>query len=170
MGGDGQRHGPAGTLRLSYSSTWRACTCMGPTMSRCTGRWRDAHHAMACVQSLQWCTSCPCPLTLPPRPPLPPQVLPVLKQYLILYSSISTAKLASLLEVEEGSLRTTLLAIKTKSQGLRWGPGRGSRAVCSVHADTGTAQLPAAACTLPSHLSLSQGSYRHTLHHACSAT
>ncbi len=52
----------------------------------------------------------------------------MLKQYLILYSSISTAKLASLLEVEEGSLRTTLLAIKTKSQGLRSvGRQQGSR-------------------------------------------
>ncbi len=45
----------------------------------------------------------------------------MLKQYLILYSSISMTKLASLLDMEEVALRTTMLTIKTKSQGLRWG-------------------------------------------------
>lgn len=51
------------------------------------------------------------------------QVLPSLKQYLILYSSISMAKLASLLDTEAAALRTTLLTLKTRSQGVRYDSG-----------------------------------------------
>ncbi len=43
--------------------------------------------------------------------------LPTLKQYLLLYSSIPLTKLASLIDVEEGALRTNLLNLKAKSYG-----------------------------------------------------
>lgn len=48
------------------------------------------------------------------------QELPLLKQYLILYSSISVSKLASLLDMDESNLRTSLLAVKAKSFSMRW--------------------------------------------------
>jgi hypothetical protein len=38
--------------------------------------------------------------------------LPLLKQYLLLYSSISLPKLAALLETDEGTLRTALACLK----------------------------------------------------------
>lgn len=48
------------------------------------------------------------------------QVVPLLKQYLILYSSISLSKLATLMDVEPAMLRTSLTALKNKYFNLRW--------------------------------------------------
>lgn len=51
---------------------------------------------------------------------------PLLKQYLLLYSSISVAKLASLLEMEEGALRQALMALKNKNYVMAWEPAAGN--------------------------------------------
>ena len=48
------------------------------------------------------------------------QTLPLLKQYLILYSSISMAKLSSLMEIDEATLRSQLACLKNKAYQLRW--------------------------------------------------
>lgn len=47
------------------------------------------------------------------------QTLPLLKQYLILYSSISMSKLSSLMDIEEQQLRTQLACLKNKAYNLR---------------------------------------------------
>jgi len=52
--------------------------------------------------------------------------LPLLKQYLLLYSSISVAKLASLLEMDEGALRQALMAMKNKNYVMAWDAGAGA--------------------------------------------
>lgn len=52
--------------------------------------------------------------------------LPLLKQYLLLYSSISVSKLASLLDMEEASLRQALMALKAKNYVMAWNPSAGS--------------------------------------------
>lgn len=51
------------------------------------------------------------------------QTLPLLKQYLILYSSISMSKLSSLMEVDEDTLRTQLACLRSKSYNMKWTPG-----------------------------------------------
>lgn len=48
------------------------------------------------------------------------QTLPLLKQYLILYSSISMSKLSSLMDIDEAQLRTQLACLKNKTYNLRW--------------------------------------------------
>jgi translation initiation factor 3 subunit L len=48
------------------------------------------------------------------------QTLPLLKQYLILYSSISLSKLSSLMDIEEAQLRTQLACLKNKAYSLKW--------------------------------------------------
>lgn len=48
------------------------------------------------------------------------QTLPLLKQYLILYSSISMSKLSSLMDIQEQQLRTQLACLKNKAYNLRW--------------------------------------------------
>lgn len=45
---------------------------------------------------------------------------PLLKQYLILYSSISLSKLSSLMDLDEDTLRKQLVCLKSKSYGLQW--------------------------------------------------
>lgn len=52
------------------------------------------------------------------------QALPQLKQYLLLYSSISLSKLAGLMDVDEGGLRTQLLCLKHKQRQLKWDGGK----------------------------------------------
>lgn len=52
--------------------------------------------------------------------------LPLLKQYLLLYSSISVAKLASLLDMEEGALRQALMALKNKNYVMAYDAGAGA--------------------------------------------
>lgn len=52
------------------------------------------------------------------------QTLPQLKQYLLLYSSISLARLAALMDVEEGALRQQLLCLKNKQRQLKWDGGK----------------------------------------------
>mmetsp|Transcript_35179 Transcript_35179/g.89048 ORF Transcript_35179/g.89048 Transcript_35179/m.89048 type:complete len:519 (-) Transcript_35179:279-1835(-) len=49
--------------------------------------------------------------------------LPLLKQYLLLYSSIDIRKLATLMEVEEGALRTQLTCLKAKAYARKWNGG-----------------------------------------------
>ncbi|KAG1667471.1 hypothetical protein FOA52_012226 [Chlamydomonas sp. UWO 241] len=51
------------------------------------------------------------------------QTLPLLKQYLQLYSSISLSKLSSLMDIEQGLLRTQLACLKNKTYNLRWNAG-----------------------------------------------
>eukprot|EP00798_Chlamydomonas_sp_ICE-L_P001226 gene1226-32567_t len=51
------------------------------------------------------------------------QTLPLLKQYLILYSSISTQKLASLMDVDVAHLRTSLICLKNKAYNMKWNGG-----------------------------------------------
>eukprot|EP00878_Enallax_costatus_P013369 GHUV01013977.1.p1 GENE.GHUV01013977.1~~GHUV01013977.1.p1 ORF type:complete len:491 (+),score=162.12 GHUV01013977.1:606-2078(+) len=46
--------------------------------------------------------------------------LPLLKQYLLLYSSISITKLAGLLETDEATLRTALACLKKSNYCLQW--------------------------------------------------
>lgn len=50
--------------------------------------------------------------------------LPLLKQYLLLYSSISLPKLAGLLETDEATLRTALACLKKSNYCLQWDGGR----------------------------------------------
>ncbi len=50
--------------------------------------------------------------------------LPLLKQYLLLYSSISLSKLAGLLETDEATLRTSLAALKRGNSCVQWDGGR----------------------------------------------
>jgi translation initiation factor 3 subunit L len=50
--------------------------------------------------------------------------LPLLKQYLLLYSSISLTKLAGLLETDEATLRTALACLKKSNYCLQWDGGR----------------------------------------------
>eukprot|EP00775_Hariotina_reticulata_P005213 gene5213-5451_t len=50
--------------------------------------------------------------------------LPLLKQYLLLYSAISLPKLAALLETDEGGLRTALACLKKNNYCLQWDSGR----------------------------------------------
>jgi hypothetical protein len=52
--------------------------------------------------------------------------LPLLKQYLLLYSSISVSKLASLLEMDEAALRQALMALKNKNYVMAWEPAAGA--------------------------------------------
>jgi translation initiation factor 3 subunit L len=52
--------------------------------------------------------------------------LPLLKQYLLLYSSISVAKLASLLEMDEAALRQALMALKNKNYVMAWDADAGN--------------------------------------------
>ncbi|KAI8471250.1 MAG: RNA polymerase I-associated factor PAF67-domain-containing protein [Monoraphidium minutum] len=52
--------------------------------------------------------------------------LPLLKQYLLLYSSISVPKLSSLLDMEEGALRQALMALKNKNYVMAWEPAAGA--------------------------------------------
>jgi translation initiation factor 3 subunit L len=52
--------------------------------------------------------------------------LPLLKQYLLLYSSIGMAKLASLLETDEATLRQALMALKSRNHVLQWDPSAGT--------------------------------------------
>lgn len=49
--------------------------------------------------------------------------LPTIRSYLKLYTTISTAKLASFLEVPEPTLRTYLLCFKHKTRNLVWSGG-----------------------------------------------
>lgn len=48
------------------------------------------------------------------------QVVPMLKQYLILYSSITLTKLAALMDIDVPTLRTSLTALKNKNFNLKW--------------------------------------------------
>lgn len=52
--------------------------------------------------------------------------LPLLKQYLLLYSSISVPKLASLLEIDDAALRQALMALKNKNYVMAWEPAAGN--------------------------------------------
>lgn len=52
--------------------------------------------------------------------------LPLLKQYLLLYSSISVPKLASLLDMDDGALRQALMALKNKNYVMAWEPAAGA--------------------------------------------
>ena len=61
------------------------------------------------------------------------QTHPLLKQYLVLYSSISLPKLSSLMDLDEDTLRKQLVCLKSKSYGLVWTAGAGS-----VDATSGT--------------------------------
>ena len=54
------------------------------------------------------------------------KALPLLKQHLLLYSSISVAKLAALLEMDEAALRQALTALKARSYVMAWDPSAGS--------------------------------------------
>mmetsp|Transcript_19202 Transcript_19202/g.53747 ORF Transcript_19202/g.53747 Transcript_19202/m.53747 type:complete len:518 (-) Transcript_19202:405-1958(-) len=49
--------------------------------------------------------------------------LPLLKQYLLLYSSIDIQKLASLMELDQATLRQQLTCLKAKSYSLQWTGG-----------------------------------------------
>lgn len=65
--------------------------------------------------------------------------LPMLKQHLLLYSSIPLAKLAGMLEMEEGALRTSLLCLTSKGRRLvlcmgGWGECWGAGACSVLHA------------------------------------
>jgi translation initiation factor 3 subunit L len=51
------------------------------------------------------------------------QTHPLLKQYLILYSSISLSKLSSLMDLDEDTLRKQLMCLKSKAYGLQWDGG-----------------------------------------------
>lgn len=53
-------------------------------------------------------------------------LLPLLKQHLLLYSSISVAKLASLLEMDEAALRQSLMALKARNYVMAWDPSAGT--------------------------------------------
>ncbi|EFJ49954.1 hypothetical protein VOLCADRAFT_73984 [Volvox carteri f. nagariensis] len=52
------------------------------------------------------------------------QTLPQLKQYLLLYSSINLARLAALMDCDEGALRQQLLCLKNKQRQLKWDGGK----------------------------------------------
>lgn len=49
--------------------------------------------------------------------------LPLLKQHLLLYSSIELQKLASLMDVEVSALRQQLMCLKAKSRTIKWTGG-----------------------------------------------
>ena len=83
------------------------------------------------------------PFSCAPAPSSPPQAfrqqlnaylkevracagLPLLKQYLVLYSSISVTKLASLLDMDESALRQALMALKNKNYVMAWEPAAGA--------------------------------------------
>ncbi|GLC72487.1 hypothetical protein PLESTF_001252900 [Pleodorina starrii] len=52
------------------------------------------------------------------------QTLPQLKQYLLLYSSISLTRLAALMDCDEAALRQQLLCLKNKQRQLKWDGGK----------------------------------------------
>lgn len=82
------------------------------------------------------------------------QHLPALKQLLKLYTSISLAKLASLLDLDEAALRSQLMLLKA----------------CSMHRTVAANQRPAGCNTMPSIQSLCMSMAASLLPYRCDSS